>query len=324
MKSKPFYKFFAAFLCIMLLTMLAQTTVAFAAENDDGGTLRIEYVDGNVPLSGVQFRVYRVAELLSHGNYELTGAFAGSGVVLKSRMTNSEWLNTSKTLAEYAREHNITANDFGETDAAGVLEFSDLRAGLYLIEGDAFDDGLKTWTPQVFCAVMPEEGGIVAVTPKFEITPLFGDLSVTKTVTGKGADTEREWHFVVTLSEPLNGQYGEMTFTDGEALFTLKHEEMIVAKDLPAGIRYVVKELDANTDGYASSDEHAVGKIVANMTVEVTFINKTTYDPDVPPPSDTPPQTGDNSHIEFWLAMLGISTIGLIASSLIMRRKRYK
>ena len=51
-----------------------------------------------------------------------------------------------------------------------------------------------------------------------------GSLTVSKTVAGNAGETDKEFHFTVTLGDTtVGGEYGGMTFTGGKATFTLKH-----------------------------------------------------------------------------------------------------
>ena len=89
-----------------------------------------------------------------------------------------------------------------------------------------------------------------------------GSLSVSKTVGGNTGDRDKAFHFTVTLSDKsINGVYGDMTFTDGIAGFTLKHGETVTATGLPAGILYTVTEEEAGQDGYKTESEDATGII---------------------------------------------------------------
>lgn len=64
-----------------------------------------------------------------------------------------------------------------------------------------------------------------------------GDLTVKKTVSGSGGDQNKEFTFTVTMNQTdITGQYGDMTFTDGVAAFTLKHGQSKTATGLPAGV----------------------------------------------------------------------------------------
>lgn len=101
-----------------------------------------------------------------------------------------------------------------------------------------------------------------------------GNLSVTKKVTGTGGDKSKNFNFTVTLSDnTIDGEYGDMDFTDGVANFTLKHGETKTAKNLPSGTTYTVKETDANEDGYTTTSENIEGKIPDEDTVTATFTN---------------------------------------------------
>ncbi|MCD8121432.1 MAG: VWA domain-containing protein [Clostridiales bacterium] len=104
-----------------------------------------------------------------------------------------------------------------------------------------------------------------------------GDLTVTKVVTGSGGSTTKEFTFKVTLDDTsINGTYGDMTFTDGVATFTLKSGESKTATGLPAGIGYTVTETAAS--GYTTSVDGTTtltseGTIESGSTITVTFTN---------------------------------------------------
>ena len=101
-----------------------------------------------------------------------------------------------------------------------------------------------------------------------------GDLTVTKTVAGNAGDTSKAFNFTVTLKDTsVNDMFGDMTFTDGKATFSLKHGESKTAKDLPAGITYTVTEAEADQDGYTTTATNASGRIVKDATVTAAFTN---------------------------------------------------
>ncbi|MEE6147074.1 DUF5979 domain-containing protein [Olsenella sp. YH-ols2223] len=100
-----------------------------------------------------------------------------------------------------------------------------------------------------------------------------GSLSVTKHVKGEVGST-REFTFTVELGGSgahLSGTYGEMTFDDGTATFTLKDGETKTASALPAGATYKVIE-ESNGD-YVTSSENAEGTIAKGKTAQATFTN---------------------------------------------------
>lgn len=139
--------------------------------------------------------------------------------------------------------------------------------------------------------------GVLNISFTNEYTPTKGSLTVSKTVSGEGADAGKAFTFTVTLDNTsVNGTFGEMDFTDGVAVFTLKHGESRTAKGLPAGTAYVVTESD--NDGYTVTKEGDVGTIPVNGagTAEASFENHKDKDiiPDEPDdPDDNDPDDND-------------------------------
>lgn len=100
-----------------------------------------------------------------------------------------------------------------------------------------------------------------------------GGLSVSKTVTGSG-DTTKEFQFTVTLADnTITGTYGEMTFANGVAQFTLTDGETKTASGLPGNLGYTVTEQEANQGAYATTTTGAEGVIPPGDTAQATFTN---------------------------------------------------
>ena len=72
----------------------------------------------------------------------------------------------------------------------------------------------------------------------------------------------------------ISGTFGDMTFKNGVAEFTLKDGESKTAKGLPAGVKYTVEEEKA--DGFTVTKTGDTGTIKANKTVEAKFTNTKT------------------------------------------------
>ncbi|MGN8854481.1 DUF7601 domain-containing protein [Collinsella sp. HCP28S3_H5] len=105
-----------------------------------------------------------------------------------------------------------------------------------------------------------------------------GNLTVSKSVVGE-TNSATAFTFTVTLgNKSINGQYGDMTFTNGVANVTLKDDQSATAKHLPAGTTYEVAET-SNVD-YASTATGAPGTpgtITKDATATVTFTNTRLY-----------------------------------------------
>ena len=140
-----------------------------------------------------------------------------------------------------------------------------------------------------------------------------GNLTVSKTVSGADGDQTKDWNFTVTLNDKsVNGEYGGMTFKDGKATFTLKHNQSVTAEDLPAGIFYSVVETEANRDGYVTTSAGAMGRIEADKTGKAVFTNELMA---------APPPTGDTARPGWWLALLVLSGAGLAAVCALARKR---
>lgn len=119
-------------LCVLLLMLLVFPTQIFAAGAIDltkDVTLTID------SISGVQFDVYRVADVdaYNYSEFTLTGAFAKLPVKINKMKDNAEWLDAASTLASYTT--GMTPDHTGTTDNGGNLTFTGLKPGLYLVLG---------------------------------------------------------------------------------------------------------------------------------------------------------------------------------------------
>ena len=163
-----------------------------------------------------------------------------------------------------------------------------------------------------------------------------GTLTVKKTVSGGGADYDKAFTFIVTLKmpeitvdasaapiinttpdtsaapTPVTETYGGVTFTNGVATFTLKHNESKTIKDIPAGYTYTVTE---NNDGYIVTKSGDTGTIEAGKTSTAAFNNYKAgdsghghYHPTTTPVPVIviPPKTGDMTVWQSILHFLGI------------------
>lgn len=150
-----------------------------------------------------------------------------------------------------------------------------------------------------------------------EVEP--GSLIVSKQVTGSGGNPAQEFTFTVTLSNRnLTGTYGQMTFVNGVATFTLRDGESLRADNLPAGTTYTVTEKEADQNGYTTTASGGAGTIVADATVSASFVNHRPGSnpdpgpgpdpnpgpapdpdlPDIPDTPDTPDQPENPDHLD--------------------------
>lgn len=173
----------------------------------------------------------------------------------------------------------------------------------------------------------------------------FAGLRVLKTVSGTDGETDRAFHFTVTLADDsVNGTYGDMEFVNGAAQFTLRDGEARTATGLPAGIGYTVTEEEANQDGYTTTVTGNTGTLEAGVTAQAAFDNardkKAEPTPSAEPtptaaptptaePTPTPKpeesdavQTGDETDLTVPSMLFLMSVSGLTAAVVVRRRRR--
>lgn len=191
---------FAGFLCLMSVAGALPGT-AYGAETIDtsrGVSLAIHCrgEEGEM-VSGVRFRLYRVAEVSPSCTYTLTEEFAASKVVLNGNLDSARWKALAVTLSGYAGLHKPSPAGEGLTDANGVVRFPEegaMETGLYLVLGDSYRIDGYNYFPMPFLVCLPnylEEEWVyenVTATPKYTRRPADEtvDRRVKKTWDNKG------------------------------------------------------------------------------------------------------------------------------------------
>ena len=110
-----------------------------------------------------------------------------------------------------------------------------------------------------------------------------GNLTVSKTVAGNAAETDRSFRFTIFLRNPdgsnVNGTYpmtgrsAFITFVNGYASIRLAAGETATIHGILSGAYYSVSEDDANTDGYVTTASGVAGIIPAIASAQASFLN---------------------------------------------------
>lgn len=211
----------------------------------------------------------------------------------------------------------VTFNDNGEgtitLKGGETMTFDDLPNGtdFTVKEADYTADGYECDQPDGVSGTISETE---PATAQFTNTRLSGNLVVEKQVKGDGASDTDKFAFTVTLGdETVTGTYGDMTFKNGVAKFTLKHGEKATAEDLPAAMTFTVAE--AEYDDYEVTKSGDTGSVMADKTVTAKFTNTFIGEEDDDPVEPTEgnhsgvPKTGDHNNMMLWVLLL----IGAVA-----------
>lgn len=141
-----------------------------------------------------------------------------------------------------------------------------------------------------------------------------GGLEVLKKVIG--TVTDEKFTFTVTLNDRnINATYGDMTFVDGVATFTLGHGESIYAEDMPAGLTYTITE--ERNGKYITTATGATGTITKGEVARAEFINAMAMP--VPINDGELPETGDSSSLTLWFGLMALSFMAIV----MVGRKQY-
>ena len=277
-------------LVLAIILAAACALPAMASSQGAKGSMKVVFLDEGTPVKGITYKAYRISGGSELGKINLEGDFAKYGTSLNGQMSNSEWRAAAHNLLDFVKTNGVLPDAQGTTDEAGTIIFPNLEKGIYLVDGNVVTIERNTYTPQPFW-VKVEEGDESYAEPKFdrktEPKPdedvTYGNLKITKIVSGEDADQKEKFPFRVSLSGTysgddgtqdagsIKGKYGDLKFENGTAEFTLKHGESVMAESLPTGISYEVIELDPKE--YTPSYEGATGVIPINASAYVIVTN---------------------------------------------------
>lgn len=216
--------------------------------------------------------------------------------------------------------YNGAFEDLIETTVDGNTTYMHQYNLVYRIELDTGAPGFVSMTPydtnQTTTFVYDDEGNgkkLDFLIPQVQ-GRLNGNLNVSKTVSGNDADSNKAFDFSVTLGDTsVNGVYGNLSFTNGVANFSLKDGESKTAIGLPAGISYKVSEADYSADGYVTTKSGDSGLILEGETVTAEFTNTK---------NSVSPKTGDDSHFICWLGLFVISIAALTGVGIYSKKRK--
>ena len=221
---------------VLLLSVLpAQALAAGGIVTDAPVTLTIEFQDGDAPIKGGEFSLYKVAEVAETGELTVVDAFSAYAYLNEIRgktdETDQQWRELAATLEGVVRDKTsgIAADYTGKTDETGRLTFGagEIAQGLYLVVGSRVSQSGYYYDPMAFWVQLPardaENGQTVwdyevTVTVKFDRTnipvpPGTTSRKVLKLWDDEGHETERPAAITVRLIRDDGMVYSAVTLT---------------------------------------------------------------------------------------------------------------
>lgn len=155
--------------------------------------------------------------------------------------------------------------DVTTSDIASAINSADATS----VAVEKLDHGVKFTTSSFSPFVLvwgSSNGGSGGTDPDY-----YGDLKVSKTVTGNLANLNDEFTFRVTVEGAGDQTYGGVKFTNNVATITLNGGETVTIKNLPKGAKYTVEEIDG-LDYELVSSKNTSGTI-PDGSVTASFVN---------------------------------------------------
>ncbi len=195
---------------LSLLLMGSLFLPALAAEEIDpnrSGILEVHFaLDDGTELTGMQFDLYRVAEVRGDGSTQLCPAFAALDTDI-SLTPSDAWAVAASSAANLVRRNGLEPEQSACLNEKGVARFpepgKELLPGIYLVISKTMETGSGKICCQPTLAALPlEDGGWnynVLVKPKGGVISAEDHLEVLKIWDDQGLENQRPQSVIVDL-----------------------------------------------------------------------------------------------------------------------------
>ncbi len=293
------------------------------AENiSDNNVLTIDCHDDKTPLSGMDWNIYKVAEIDQYNTYTVNDTFSKYNVGLNN-LTTSQTVAAAEALEAYAIVDGIAPLSSGTTNSEGIIEFENLSYGLYLLCGSDVTVNEKFYLPTPSLVVLNNESEKDGSHWRYNVTtmPKLKVLAATNRVYRFSATVKKEWENddeatrpkSVTVSLIKDGEkFSTVTLSDENNWthtwnkLSTKYKWTVIEEDTfdNYSVIYSEKDININPD---DSKQHDVEYLIVNrgnVTPKVVAGAKAEKQPIVL--SKKLPQTG-----QLWWPVPTMSAIGL-------------
>ena len=302
MNIQRFWKKFAVAFMALVLLLPCLAIPAFAYNPIDTSretSLTVHFGEGSTDFSGVEFRIYRVADVSESGEFTLAGDFVDYPISLEN-LDNAGWRALAQTLAGYVARDHLDPYKTAKTDKNGRAFFDHLPTGLYLVMGDSYEKGRTTYTPDPFALCLPNPDGEtgewiydVEASCKYdsEYDPPHGGGGDDDPSSGGGGGTP------VTVTRRVQKIWDDSGHTENrpqEVVVQLLKDGVVsstVTLSASNNWSYTWSGLDANSNWQVVERDVANGYTVLVEREGDLFRVTNTYQEDVPV---TPPSTGES------------------------------
>lgn len=264
-------------------------------------SLTVSYCYGETAFSGIEVKLYRIAEVSADFKYTLTQSFVASDLCLDGIQTAGEWNVIRSTLETYILAYDISPECTAVTNADGLVDFEALKTGMYLAAVSTQELQYRFDSALIALPGLGADGRWeyqVSVNAKGEALPPVDsdeetELKVVKLWRGDENQNVRPESIEVEIF--CNGVSRETVLLSEENHWAYTWS----AKD--DGSSWTVIERNV-PQGYTMTVEERQG----------TFVLTNTWTPTVPDDPIKPPQTGDTMNILAYVLLMTFSGSMLI------------
>ena len=275
-------------------------------------SLTVSYCCGETAFSGIQVKLYRIAEVSADFRYTLAQSFAASGLILDGIRTSGEWDVVRSTLKAHILAYNIAPEFTSVTNEDGQVSFESLKTGMYLaIVNQVEQDDLHYRFDSALIA-LPGLGSDdrwqyqVSVNAKGEVLPPVDpdekiEFKVLKLWKGDEGGSDRPESVEVEI------------FRDG-----ISYEKVVLSEENHWSYTWSAKDDGANWSAVERNVPHGYTMTVEER--ESSFVITNTLISSTPDDPDNPPQTGDTSNIMLYVLLMTLSGTMLIILGVIRKK----
>lgn len=292
---------------LLLVLTLLQPASVLAAETIDTNrscSLELQYSKEGISFPDLSIRIYRVAELDRYRNHSLLPTYDAIPVKLNGIQSQKEWRDAADTMVSYIIANQMAPDHTAATNSGGIAKFSNLKTGLYLIQGVVAENNTGVYQFENFFVYLPtpqsdgsQKYDMVAKPKCTSFQPKY-DYQVTKLWKDQGIKNQRPKQVTVDILK--NGTLQESVILSAENNWTYAWKTLdgnstwtVVEKDVPASYKVTIA-----TSGSSFS--------ITNYRSA---------------PAGAPPKTGDSFALRPWLTVMILSGFLLIACGILQKRR---
>ncbi len=249
----------------------------------------------------VPIRIYRIAEAFPDGTFELIDPYASYPVNIHGVTAQEQWNSIADTLSAYIVSDKVAPYREERTNEDGVVGFTQLETGLYLVDEAMAENNSGTYLFHRFMVYLPTPQGdgsfdyAVEAKPKCTNYVPKTEYRVTKLWQDSGHEANRPKEITVDIYKDA----------------VLQETQILSAEN------------NWSYHWYVSGEDHGKWTVVERTTPKgytvtlrqnegsFSIINTYKTDPETP----DRPQTGDTSNFPLYILIMCLSGIALIILS---------